>query len=131
MPRYPIYTALLPEEARAVIGKPHDTGVPALKLLEREGFIYEGYIDIFDGGPTVFAYIDNIRTVQQCRSLPVADPASAESGPVSALLAKGTLQDFRAWQSSATETPQGLSLTADEIRLHGLQSGEMISHVAA
>jgi arginine N-succinyltransferase len=131
MPRYPIYTALLSEEARAVIGKPHDTGVPALKLLEREGFIYEGYIDIFDGGPTVFAYIDNIRTVQQCRSIPVADPAPSEGGAVSALLAKGTLQDFRAWQSSAAETPQGLSLTADEIRLHGLQSGEMISHVTA
>ncbi|MEA3538514.1 MAG: arginine N-succinyltransferase [Pseudomonadota bacterium] len=131
MPRYPIYTALLSDEARAVIGKPHDTGVPALKLLEKEGFIYEGYIDIFDGGPTVFAYIDNIRTVQQCRSLPVADPAPGENGPVSALLAKGTLQHFRAWQSRAAETPQGLSLTADEIRLHGLRPGEMISHVPA
>jgi arginine/ornithine N-succinyltransferase beta subunit len=69
--------------------------------------------------------------VQQCRSLPVADPAPSEGGAVSALLAKGRLQDFRAWQSRTAETPQGLSLTADEIRLHGLQPGEAISHVAA
>ncbi|MBB4632113.1 arginine N-succinyltransferase [Sphingosinicella soli] len=131
MPRYPVYTALLSDEARAVIGKPHDSGVPALKLLEKEGFFYEGYVDIFDGGPTVFGYIDNIRTVQQCRTLAVADAGLSDGGATTALLAKGLLQDFRVWQSAATETPQGLSLTAEEVRLHGLQAGETISHVAA
>ena len=52
MPKHPVYTVMLPESARAVMGKPHDIGAPAMRLLEREGFRYDRYIDIFDGGPT-------------------------------------------------------------------------------
>ncbi len=51
MPKYPIYVSLLPSDARAVIARPHDQSAPAKAMLEREGFSYDGYIDIFDGGP--------------------------------------------------------------------------------
>src|SRR3546814_13187641 len=51
MPKHPIYTALLRDDARAAIGQVHDSGKPALAMLEAEGFRYDGYIDIFDGGP--------------------------------------------------------------------------------
>ena len=43
MPKLPIYINLLSPEAQAVIGKVHDNTRPALKLLEREGFI-RGYV---------------------------------------------------------------------------------------
>lgn len=131
MPKHPIYTALLPDAARAVIGKPHDSGVPALKLLEKEGFVYEGYVDIFDGGPTVFAYIDNVRTVRDCREIVVADVTRPPAGKPAALLARGMLQNFRAWQSGATETGTGLSLSAAEAELHAIRIGDKVSHVAA
>lgn len=72
MPRHPLYTTFLPESARAVIGEVHTDTLPARKLLESEGFRYEGYIDIFDAGPTVECYRDNIRTVRDSRVLPVA-----------------------------------------------------------
>ena len=53
MPVHPIYVDLLPAEARAVIGQTHPHGVNARRLLEREGFEYNRYVDIFDGGPLV------------------------------------------------------------------------------
>ena len=71
MPKYPIYVNLLSEEAQAVIGQVHDKTAPALKLLLDEGFSKGGYVDIFDGGPTVEANINYIRTAQSSRKLPV------------------------------------------------------------
>ena len=56
MPKYPIYVNLLSKEAQQVINKVHDKTVPALRLLEAEGFARrKGYVDIFDAGPTVEA----------------------------------------------------------------------------
>ena len=67
MPRSPIYVALLTDEARAVIGQPHPSGRAALRMLEHEGFSFDRYVDIFDGGPTVTARTDDIRTVREAR----------------------------------------------------------------
>ncbi|MCV5217436.1 arginine N-succinyltransferase, partial [Escherichia coli] len=64
MPRLPIYINLLSQEAQAVIGQVHDITRPALKLLEREGFTNRGYVDIFDGGPTVECDLRNIDSVR-------------------------------------------------------------------
>lgn len=35
MPKHPVYIAMLPESARAVIGVPHPTGRAAMRMLER------------------------------------------------------------------------------------------------
>jgi arginine N-succinyltransferase len=34
-------------------------------MLEEEGFTFDRYIDIFDGGPTVICPTDRIRTVRE------------------------------------------------------------------
>ena len=67
MPKFPIYTALLPEEAQACIGRPHEGSVPAKAMLEAEGFVYDGYVDIFDAGPTLHARIDHLRSIVESR----------------------------------------------------------------
>ena len=41
----------------------------AMRMLEREGFSGEGYIDIFDGGPTMSAKTDEIRTIRDAQDL--------------------------------------------------------------
>jgi len=64
MPKFPIYLPMLPDQARAVIGRVHDNTAPALKMLQAEGFNFNGLVDIFDGGPVVEAFIHNIRTVR-------------------------------------------------------------------
>jgi arginine N-succinyltransferase len=71
MPRHPVYVNLLSQAAREAIGAVHADTVPARVMLEQEGFRYEGYVDIFDAGPTVECYRDNIHAVRQSRLLPV------------------------------------------------------------
>ena len=66
---------MLPEKARAVIGQPHPSGKGALRMLEAEGFMWDGYVDIFDGGPTVVARTDQIKAVADSRALTVIDRA--------------------------------------------------------
>jgi arginine N-succinyltransferase len=94
MPRSPIYVALLTEEAKAVMGQPHPSGRAALRMLEHEGFTFDRYIDIFDGGPTVTARTDDIRTVRESHEEKIADIGDA--GTHKALAAAGRLKDFRA-----------------------------------
>ena len=64
MPKHPIYLDLLPEEAKAVVGKANLASVPAMRLLEKEGFLDTGYVDIFDAGPSLESRKSQIRTLQ-------------------------------------------------------------------
>jgi len=100
MPRHPVYTALLPEDARAAIGEVHADTMPARAMLESEGFRYEGYVDIFDAGPTLECFRDNIRAVRQSQVLPVTigeeDPVpDSLSDDVLWLVANRDLARFR------------------------------------
>ena len=91
-PRYPLYLSLLPSAAQAALGRPHDDGRPAFDMLMTEGFHAGDYVDIFDGGPTVVADIDAVRTVRDARQVVMAGVAA---GGVRSLLAVGTGADFR------------------------------------
>lgn len=72
MPKYPVYIDLLPEEAKACIGKPHAISAKAIHMLEKEGFYYDGYVDVFDGGPTVQCRREHIQSVQEAKNYTVS-----------------------------------------------------------
>ena len=61
---HPVYVNLLPEAARDAIGDVHADTAPARAMLEQEGFRYEGYVDIFDAGPTLECFRDDIHAVR-------------------------------------------------------------------
>lgn len=63
MPKHPVYVNLLSQSAQEVINQVHSKTIPALKLLEAEGFCRRGYVDIFDAGPTVECNINHIQTI--------------------------------------------------------------------
>ncbi|GGY53322.1 arginine N-succinyltransferase [Parvularcula lutaonensis] len=65
MPKFPIYTNLLSEEAQEVLGKPHKDSAPAMNMLMAEGFTFQNCIDIFDAGPSLEAPLNLIRTVRE------------------------------------------------------------------
>jgi arginine N-succinyltransferase len=65
MPNHPIYTCLLSEETRSIMGQVHPNTEPALAMLESEGFAKTDCIDIFDGGPLVACKRDNIDAVKR------------------------------------------------------------------
>ncbi len=126
MPRQPIYTALLPEAARAVIGQPHPKGKGALAMLEAEGFVQDNYLDIFDGGPTVTARTDRLRTVMGARTAVVARIGDADDA-VPSLIAAGKSLDFRAFFAPMG----GGCLGADAAAAARVFAGDEIIHVPA
>ncbi len=128
MPKHPIYVSMLPDESRAVIGKPHDSGRPALSMLEEEGFAFDGYVDIFDGGPTVCARIDNVKSIRDSKAGPVTALTKTPGLP-RALLAAGELMSFRAWMGHAEWQGEGLAVAEAEARLHHLNIGDIVRHV--
>jgi len=123
MPKYPIYADLLPDAARAVIGKCHPQGEGALKLLQWEGFRYERVVDIFDGGPLVTCARDNIRTFRESRRMEVR-ATDVLASPRRALVAKSEIADFRC-ASGRIDLRDGVAhATRETLAAAGLQSGE-------
>ncbi len=108
MPKYPIYVSLLSPEAQQVINKVHPKTVPALRLLEAEGFSRRGYVDIFDGGPTVetqTALVKTVRQSQKCQVL-IGDVANDNKY----IICNSKVADFR-----ATQAPVLLRETANQV----------------
>lgn len=96
MPKHPIYVDLLPQEARSVIGKPHRDSAPALAMLRREGFRFEGYVDVFDAGPQVHCDRESVATIRLSRKGPVARLSpSAEPDSPEYLVCNTELDRFR------------------------------------
>lgn len=124
-PRHPIYIELLPEVARNVIGKVHPQGVPAMALLESEGFRPNGLVDIFDAGPTVACGRDNIRTVRDARRLTVAiaDEVDAE---LPALISTDSVSDFRAVRQRAHIEGDTATLNRETADALKVRSGDVV-----
>lgn len=128
MPKHPIYTAMLPESARAVIGLPHPSGRAAMRMLETEGFSHNGYVDIFDAGPTMTAAIDQLKTVREAVEQPVV-ATDADQGET-ALVASGRLAEFRAACGLIAPREGGVAIDPAAAALLGLAPGGRIVHVA-
>jgi arginine N-succinyltransferase len=71
-----------------------------------EGFAYDGYVDIFDAGPTLSVRTDAIHTISQSRLIDEDRilRTSETERPISAM---GTGADFRCWQGGASDDPLG------------------------
>ena len=127
MPKYPIYVNLLSKDAQAVIGQVHDNTRPAISLLKSEGFTFNGYVDIFDAGPTVEAKVDNIATVRNAKNFTVK--IGENKGDTSVMLANEKLNDFRATLAELTFDAKNPEITlSQEIAdaLH-LQAGDTVT----
>jgi len=107
MPKHPVYVNLLPPAAREAIGAVHTDTAPARAMLEQEGFRYEGYVDIFDAGPTVECFRDNVDAVRRSAVLPVM---LGEEDPVPDSLTDNVLwlvsnREFQGYRALVTAAP--------------------------
>lgn len=126
MPRHPIYTAMLTETARAAIGMPHPSGRAAMAMLENEGFAFEKYIDIFDGGPTMTARTDQVKTIREAKTAKVI---AVEDGGASSLIATGKLGSFRAALGRVAVRDDGVILDPDCAAALAVETGDEVVHV--
>jgi len=127
MPKHPIYTAMLSETARAVIGLPHPSGRAAMRMLENEGFRFENYIDIFDGGPTMTALTDDVRTIREARDSQIL--AVDHDGGEKALIASGRLRDFRCAYGTVRQCDAKVVIDPAAAKALGVGEGDTVSHV--
>ncbi|MGU0172536.1 arginine N-succinyltransferase [Escherichia coli] len=65
-------------------------------MLEKEGFRYRNYIDIFDGGPTLECDIDRVRAIRKSRLVEVAEGQPAQ-GDFPACLVANEIITISAW----------------------------------
>lgn len=126
-PKHPIYVAMLSETARAAIGLPHPSGRAAMRMLENEGFAFENYIDIFDGGPTMTARTDQVKSI--AGTVPGTVVAIDGDGGERVLAAHGRLSDFRCAFASVREAAGGVVIDRAAARALGIVEGDDIAHV--
>lgn len=128
MPRYPVYIRMLPAEAQAVIGQPHRDGRRAYDLLLEEGFRDEGYVDIFDAGPTLWAPTDELRAVRDSGVAParLGDPGRAPTR----LIAAGRGVEFRVACGGAAIEGEELVIAPAMAATLGVGARAQVRHVS-
>ncbi|MDU1952890.1 arginine N-succinyltransferase [Atlantibacter hermannii] len=127
MPKHPIYTHFLTPEAQAVIGQVHPQTAPARAVLEKEGFRYRDYIDIFDGGPTLECDIDRVRAIRKSRLVEAAEgqPAVDETFPA-CMVANEKYDMFRVMLIRANPDTPRLVLDAATLDALKCQPGDTV-----
>ena len=126
MPRFPVYTDLLPLAAQQVIAQLHPHTVPAARVLESEGLRYQGYVDIFDAGPTLEAEVKNLRAVKDSRTCAVKIVPNLPEATGRYLVANDRYLDYRAILIQHAANADSLSLTAEQAYALGVQAGQSI-----
>ena len=129
MPKHPIYTAMLPDSARQALGKPHTSGRAALRMLEKEGFHFEHYVDIFDAGPTGSCATDDIATIRDARDSVVVALTGADTDAPHSLVATGRMADFRAGLGHVADVEGGVTLDAEAAARLGIGVGDLVTHI--
>ncbi|ATW05236.1 arginine N-succinyltransferase [Sphingorhabdus sp. YGSMI21] len=126
MPKHPIYTAMLSESARAAIGVPHPNGRAAMRMLENENFSYDGYVDIFDGGPTMIAKTNDVTSIRNAKSAKIS---ALGEGETKVIISHGNLGDFQATYAMLSETDDGVMIDEQAAANIDLSVGDEIRYI--
>ncbi|MGK9171763.1 arginine N-succinyltransferase [Yokenella regensburgei] len=126
MPKHPIYTDFLSADAQAVIGQVHPQTAPARAVLEKEGFRYCNYVDIFDGGPTLECDIDSVRAVRKSRLVEVVEGDCAAGEWPACLVSNEQYHQFRAMLIHVDPHTERLVLNAAQCDALQCRAGDFV-----
>jgi arginine N-succinyltransferase len=132
MPKHPVYIAMLQESAKTVIGVPHPSGRAAMRMLENEGFGWENYIDIFDGGPTMTARTDQIRSIREAKDVTITEishSAREQKSYQKKLLTLGRLHAFKAAYGWIDDRGDDVIIDAECARALNISVGDQVTYV--
>jgi arginine N-succinyltransferase len=126
-PKGEIYVSLLPAEARRLIGRVSPAAMPALRMLERQGFCHSDEVDPFDGGPYVEAERDEIplvRDTHRCRVVHIQETI----GEVEECLVCVSGEDgFKAVRCNAGQEAGGGAVVPERVaEVLGVQVGDEV-----
>ena len=129
MPKHPIYVPLLPPSAQEVLGKVHPKTEPALRLLESEGFSFNGMVDIFEAGPVVSCCRDRVRTIRESTVAVVDDLMKPPDESPMYLICRQS-PGFRAGRAKLTiQRDNRIKLGPDAAALLGIDVGDTVRYV--
>jgi len=126
MPKHALYVDFLTQAAQQVIADVHPNTEPARRILESEGMRYEGYVDIFDAGPTLEAYTQDLRIVRKSRMRQVTIIETALLDEQALLIGNENYQDFRAIICNSQVDAIHIYLTQAEADALAVVSGEQL-----
>ncbi|MGK0443113.1 MAG: arginine N-succinyltransferase [Bermanella sp.] len=129
MPKHPIYTKLLPQEAQDVIGRPNIAGRRAMELLEEEGFEFDNVVDIFDAGPIMRGRINQLRSIRKMDQglAAVSDERMLSS---KTMIANSSLENFRVVYAQMIRTGSGLvKLSEESLNVLNVNPGTLLRYL--
>lgn len=99
-----IYTTFLPADARNALGKVGKETEPVLHMLKKIGFEYKNQVDPFDGGPHLWANVDELVPVKKMGQY-AYDPeiAKGANAPAEGGLVTKTQQKPGAFRAAAVQ----------------------------
>jgi arginine N-succinyltransferase len=103
-----------------------------MRMLEEEGFSWEKYVDIFDGGPTMTVRTDQIRSVREAKDVVVTEISEKLGEHIDGdkmLVAVGELAKFRAAYSWTEARDGGVAIDEVSAAVLGLTVGDTITQV--
>jgi arginine N-succinyltransferase len=127
MPKHPLYVDFLAEDAQKVIGEVHPQTVPARRVLESEGLRYQGYVDIFDGGPRWRR--KSIRSARSNKAVlvkVVLDETPMRADAPALLVANDHYENYRALLVNADLYDDRLHLNAATAEALGVEQGSPV-----
>ncbi|MFW5966675.1 MAG: arginine N-succinyltransferase [Persicimonas sp.] len=131
-PNTPIYTALLPQKVRDLIGRVGEKTKPARAMLEKIGFRWDKSIDPFDGGPTFAVDADRCAPIVETTRLaydgPMADSETPDGTALVAVEDPDADVRFRAAMCDYRRTDDGVELRSEV--LDALDPGETVGFLA-
>ncbi|MXO66788.1 arginine N-succinyltransferase [Altericroceibacterium endophyticum] len=129
MPKHPVYISMLEDGARKVIGLPHPNGRAAMRMLENEGFAYHQYVDIFDGGPSMTARTDQVRSIRDAVEMSL-DGLLDEGTGEKALIATGHLASFRCCYGNRMLEDDSIRVDPMTAKALNITDGDMVWSIA-
>jgi len=125
MPRHPVYVPLLNRKAQQAMGKVRPDMLKVESLFTSIGFNQQGYISIFDGGPTLEAKTCNISAIEQqfTTTLIIDKPDQADLCQ-QYLISNNQLRNYCC--ISASLNPDNITLTASQAQQLNLAAGDTL-----
>ena len=128
MPKQPIYVNMLPADAQAVIGQCNVVGKPAMRMLEAEGFRWNGHVDIFDAAPSVDTKIDDIRSIKDSKLAEVIGLSEYE-GDSQGYVATSNIESFKCCMSTISVEKGGVRLPRSVLKALDLELGDSVRYL--
>lgn len=132
MPKHAFYVDFLSEQAQKVIGEVHPSTAPARRILEAEGMRYEGYVDIFDAGPTLEAYTQDLRVVRksQLYQVRISDQSQPIAGEELLLIGNEKYQTFRTIMGNSALDAEYIYLNQEQADALSVINGDQVRVVS-